>query len=66
MDFSESDEHSLLRRAVADVAGDFGHAYFSARVRAGEKVDELWDALSEHGFLAVSLPERFGGGGAGI
>lgn len=66
MDFSESDEHALLRRAVADVAGDFGHAYFSAKVRAGEKVDELWDALAQHGFLAVNLPERHGGGGAGI
>ncbi len=66
MDFSESDEHALLRRAVADVAGDFGHEYFAARVRAGEKVDELWGALAGHGFLAVNLPERFGGGGAGI
>jgi alkylation response protein AidB-like acyl-CoA dehydrogenase len=66
VDFSESDEHALLRRAVADVAGDFGHAYFAARVRAGEKVDELWTALAEHGFLGVHLPERYGGGGAGI
>ena len=66
MDFSESDEHALLRRAVADVAGDFGHAYFAAKVRAGDKVDELWGALAKHGFLGVHLPERYGGGGAGI
>jgi alkylation response protein AidB-like acyl-CoA dehydrogenase len=66
VDFSESDEHTLLRRAVADVAGGFGHAYFAERVRAGEKVDELWEALAGHGFLAVNLPERYGGGGAGI
>ena len=66
MDFSESDEHGLLRKAVADVAGQFGHAYFAAQVRAGEKVDELWAALATHGFLGLHLPERFGGGGAGI
>jgi alkylation response protein AidB-like acyl-CoA dehydrogenase len=66
VDFSESDEHALLRRAVADVAGDFGHAYFASKVRAGEKVDELWSALARHGFLGVHLPERYGGGGAGI
>ncbi|HEV3212102.1 MAG TPA: acyl-CoA dehydrogenase family protein [Acidimicrobiales bacterium] len=66
MDFSESDEHALLRRAVADVAGTFGHEWFAARVRAGEKVDELWTALATHGFLGVNLPERYGGGGAGI
>lgn len=66
MDFTESDEHALLRRAVADVAGGFGHEYFAEQVRAGEKVDALWNALAEHGFLGVHLPERYGGGGAGI
>ncbi len=66
MDFVESEEHELLRRAVADVAGSFGHAYFATRVREGAKVDELWDALAAQGFLSVNLPERYGGGGAGI
>jgi alkylation response protein AidB-like acyl-CoA dehydrogenase len=66
VDFTESDEHALLRRAVADVAGGFGHEYFAEQVRAGEKVDALWNALAEHGFLGVHLPERYGGGGAGI
>ena len=66
MDFSESDELGLLRQAVAQVAGDFGHEYFAARVRAGEKVDALWSALAEHGFLGLHLPEQYGGGGAGI
>jgi alkylation response protein AidB-like acyl-CoA dehydrogenase len=66
VEFHESEEHQLLRRAVADVAGSFGHAYFAAQVRAGKKVDDLWNALGEHGFLGVHLPERYGGGGAGI
>ena len=66
MDFSESDEHGLLRQSVADVAGGFGHGYFAAQVRAGEKVDALWAALAEHGFLGLHLPEAHGGGGAGI
>ena len=66
MDFSESDEHALLRQAVGDVARDFGHEYFAGRVREGGKVDELWQALADHGFLGVHLPERHGGGGAGI
>jgi alkylation response protein AidB-like acyl-CoA dehydrogenase len=66
MDFTRSEEHDLLAAAVSDVARSFGHDYFSARVRAGEKVDELWSALAQHGFLGVNLPEEFGGGGAGI
>ncbi len=66
MDFSQSDEHRLLRQAVSDVVGDFGHTYFAERARTGRKVDELWHALAEHGFLGVHLPEAYGGGGAGI
>jgi len=66
MEFSESEEHALLRDAVSQVVGGFGHEYFAARVRAGEKVDALWAALAEHGFLGVHLPEAYGGGGAGI
>jgi alkylation response protein AidB-like acyl-CoA dehydrogenase len=66
VDFAESEEHALLRAAVADVVGDFGHEYFATRVRAGDKVDELWLALADHGFLGVHLPEAYGGGGAGI
>jgi len=66
VEFTESDEHALLRRAVFNVASGFGHEYFAECVRAGAKPDELWAALAEHGFLAVHLPEAHGGGGAGI
>ena len=66
MEFTESDEHALLRKAVFDVAAGFGHDYFAQCVRAGTKPDELWGALADHGFLAVHLPDGHGGGGAGI
>jgi alkylation response protein AidB-like acyl-CoA dehydrogenase len=66
MDFRESDEHQLLRQAVGDLAGRFGHAYFLAKSREGGKTDEMWQALADQGFLAVHLPEAYGGGGAGI
>lgn len=66
MDFLETPEHELLRGAVAELVAGYGHGYFAERVKAGEKVDELWTALAEHGFLGVNLPEAHGGGGAGI
>jgi alkylation response protein AidB-like acyl-CoA dehydrogenase len=66
VDFSETFEHEQLRSAVAKVAGQFGHEYFAEQARAGEKTDELWSAMAEHGFLGVHLPEEHGGGGAGI
>lgn len=66
MDFAESEEHALLRTSVANVAGDFGHAYFQEKTNTGGKMDELWQAVADLGFLGVHLPERYGGGGGGI
>ena len=66
MDFAESDEHALLRRAVADVAGEFGHDYFAARVREGGKVDELWArARGRTGSSACTSPSATGAAARG-
>jgi alkylation response protein AidB-like acyl-CoA dehydrogenase len=66
VDFSEPAEHALLRESVRNLAGEFGHDYFRARVDAGEKADELWDAVARLGFFGVHLPEEYGGGGGGL
>jgi alkylation response protein AidB-like acyl-CoA dehydrogenase len=66
MDFREEDELLLLRQSVRDLAAEFGHRYYAEQVRLGRKTDELWKAMADHGFLAVHLPEAYGGGGAGI
>jgi alkylation response protein AidB-like acyl-CoA dehydrogenase len=66
MDFVESSEHGLLRSTVSEIAGQFGHGYFLNQARQGGKSDELWKAIAEAGFLGVHLPEKYGGGGAGI
>ena len=34
--------------------------------RAGEKTTELWQALAKEGYLGISIPEAYGGGGLGI
>jgi alkylation response protein AidB-like acyl-CoA dehydrogenase len=66
MDFRETAEQTMLRGAVAKIAADYGHDYFLAKVRAGEKTTELWQAVSRAGFVGVNLPEEHGGGGMGI
>ena len=66
MDFSETAEQAMLREAVGKIAADFGHDYFAAKARAGEKTTELWQAVGRAGYLGVNLPERYGGGGMGI
>ena len=66
MDFRETDEHAMLRAAVAGIGASFGHDYYAERARSGGKVEELWQAVADQGFLAVHLPEEWGGGGGGI
>jgi alkylation response protein AidB-like acyl-CoA dehydrogenase len=66
MDFAVTEEHEALRRAVAKIAGDFGGAYYARKAEAREFTGELWQALGRYGYLGVSIPEAYGGGGAGL
>jgi alkylation response protein AidB-like acyl-CoA dehydrogenase len=66
MDFTETDEHRMLRASVAAMAADYGHDYLRAKAKAGEKTDELWAAAGKAGFLGVAVPEEYGGGGGGM
>jgi alkylation response protein AidB-like acyl-CoA dehydrogenase len=66
MDFAETAEQTMLREAVRDIGAGYGHEYFAEKSRAGDKADELWKAVADHGFLGVHLPEAYGGGGAGM
>jgi alkylation response protein AidB-like acyl-CoA dehydrogenase len=66
MDFAETAEQTMLRAAVRDIGAGYGHEYFAEKSRTGEKAEELWKAVADHGFLGVHLPEEYGGGGAGM
>lgn len=66
INFTESDERKALRAAVADLGSRYGHEYFVAKARAGEKTHELWAEAGKLGYLGVAVPEEFGGGGGGI
>jgi alkylation response protein AidB-like acyl-CoA dehydrogenase len=66
LDFRESEELQMLRHTVSRIAAGYGHDYFLAKTRAGEKTTELWDELGAGGFIGVNLPESHGGGGMGL
>jgi alkylation response protein AidB-like acyl-CoA dehydrogenase len=66
MDFADTPVQRDLRKAVAEVAGKFGGAYYAEHAHARQPCTELWRALGEAGFLGVNLPEEYGGGGAGL
>ena len=66
MDFEETAEQALLRRSVGQLAARYGHSYWLDRARTGGKTHELWDDVGRLGYLGVSVPEEYGGGGRGI
>ena len=66
MDFAETAEHRDLRAAVARIAASFGPKYYAERAAQRRPCAELWTALAQAGFLGVSIPEEFGGGGGGL
>jgi len=66
MDFTESEELSLLRQELRRLLSSFGHAYYAERTRAGAKLDALWSRMAESDLLGVNVPAEYGGAGAGI
>ncbi len=66
MDFAETAEQAMLREAVGKIAARYGHDYFHAKVESGGHSTELWQEVGSAGFIGVSIPEQYGGGGMGI
>jgi alkylation response protein AidB-like acyl-CoA dehydrogenase len=64
--FSESVERQQLRSAVADLGKRYGGEWFLRKARGGEKTAELWDEAGKLGYLGVTVPEEYGGGGGNI
>ncbi|CPZ45693.1 Probable acyl-CoA dehydrogenase FadE [Mycobacteroides abscessus] len=64
MELHETEERQDLRKAVAEIAKDFGHEYYLEKSLAGGKSTELWQAVGKQGFLGVNLSEQYGGGAA--
>jgi alkylation response protein AidB-like acyl-CoA dehydrogenase len=64
--FTESAERRALRTQVVKLASGYGRAYFAKQARGGGRTTELWRDIGRHGYLGVSIPEEYGGGGGGI
>jgi alkylation response protein AidB-like acyl-CoA dehydrogenase len=66
LEFVETPERQALRAAVADLGRRYGYDYFIGQARSNGRLTELWHEAGRLGFLGVNLPERYGGGGAGL
>lgn len=64
--FTESPERQDLRAAVAALGAEYGPDYFLAATAEGRKTTELWQEAGRLGYLGVSIPEEYGGGGGDI
>ena len=60
------DEVQEIRRSVAALCGKFPGKYWREKDRERAYPAEFVKALSEAGFLAVLIPEQYGGAGLGI
>jgi alkylation response protein AidB-like acyl-CoA dehydrogenase len=66
VNFEENPDHAAIREAVAKIAAPYGGTYYTEHAEQHIPTTELWNALGRAGFIGINLPERFGGGGAGL
>ncbi len=66
MDFTLSDEHRDIRRAVADLTAKFDGDYWARHDRDHEFPWDFYQAFADAGWLGICVPEEHGGGGLGV
>ncbi len=66
MDFTLPDTAVAVREGVQRAMSGFDHAYWSRLEEEHRFPDEAWAALADGGWLGLSVPEEYGGGGQGL
>jgi acyl-CoA dehydrogenase len=66
MDFEEPAEHGMIRSTAAEIADEFGPAYWREMEERGEFSQEFWDELGEAGFHGLLVPEAYAGADMGM
>ncbi|MXV63837.1 acyl-CoA dehydrogenase [Natronorubrum sp. JWXQ-INN-674] len=62
---SLTESQRLVRSSVRDVCSDFDREYWRRRAAEGEYPHEFVDALADHGWMGILVPEEYGGAGMG-
>ncbi len=66
MDFAPNTLHADMRDAVRALCSDFGDEYWAERDRSQEFPWEFYNAVAKGGWLGLTVPEQYGGGGQGV
>jgi len=61
-----AESHALLQESVRELCRRFPPEYWRGLDRTRSYPEEFVRALTEHGYLAVLIPEEYGGAGLGI
>jgi acyl-CoA dehydrogenase len=66
VEFSDSEDHGLIREAIRQVCAGFPDEYWAAKDVAHEFPWEFYAAIAKGGWIGIAIPAEFGGGNAGI
>lgn len=66
MDFSRSELHEDIRSAVRDLMKPFDDQYWYEHDESKEFPWDFYNAVAEAGWLGITIPEEYGGGGLGV
>ena len=66
MDFTELAEYEEIRQSVRQMCSKFDDTYWQEHDENKEFPWEFYKAVADAGWLGLTIPEEFGGGGAGV
>jgi acyl-CoA dehydrogenase len=66
MDFTPDPLHEDIRQAVRKICGDFPDEYWMEHDESKEFPWEFYNAIVDGGWLGLTVPEEYGGGGLGV
>ncbi|MBY6412626.1 acyl-CoA/acyl-ACP dehydrogenase [Rhodococcus sp. BP-252] len=66
MDFSSNSTHDDIRQAVKTLCKAFPDEYWMEHDESHEFPWEFYNAVAEGGWLGLTVPEEYGGGGLGV
>jgi acyl-CoA dehydrogenase len=66
MNFSDDEEHNLIREAVRRVCADFPDEYWRQCDASHTFPTDFYRALAGAGWIGIAIPERYGGSGRGV
>ena len=66
MDFDLDEDARALQQAARELAGRFDDNYWAGHDERHEFPWEFYRAFAAGGWLGISIPEQYGGGGKGI